>query len=88
VGPARPARYTPRCSGAGGTELPLYHAAIEAAPPDAAPITLAPMSVSAGHFVSDVDLEPGTWTFLITVLTEDGRDLTAAFEQTFDGGGP
>jgi nitrogen fixation protein FixH len=71
---------------AAGMELPLHHAALEIAPADHAPITPELLQLSPGHFVANVDIEPGTSSFRIVALTADGRGLVASFEQTFGGG--
>jgi hypothetical protein len=43
--------------------------------------------LSPGHAVANVEIEPGTSTFRIMVLTGGGQELTTSFEQTFDAAG-
>lgn len=69
---------------ADGDELPLHHAMLQITPPSGTPIEPELMQLSPGHFVANVDVEAGTSSFEISVLTADGRDLVATFEQTFE----
>ena len=38
-----------------------------------------------GHFAANIELTAGTWSFDVTAHAEDGRVLSASFEQTFQG---
>ena len=65
-----------------GTELPLAHATMVAVAPDGTASTLQPRRFSAGHFVGDLTLTPGAWTFFVQATARDGRVLVASFSQT------
>jgi hypothetical protein len=67
---------------ADGTELPLTRASMIAVAPDAKASSLQPRRFSAGHFVGDLTLVAGEWTFFVQATTRDGRVLVASFEQT------
>ena len=51
-------------------------------PPTATASTLQPRRFSAGHFVGDLTLTPGAWTFFVQATARDGRVLVASFSQT------
>jgi hypothetical protein len=42
------------------------------------------MRLSAGHFVANVAIEPGTSSFRVHAVAGDGTDVAATFEQTFE----
>lgn len=65
-----------------GTELPLAHATMVAVGPDGTASTPQPRRFSTGHFVGDLTLAAGDWTFFVRATTRDGRVLVASFEQT------
>ncbi len=65
-----------------GTELPLARATMIAVAPDGVTSSLQTRRFSAGHFVGDVTLTTGRWTFFVQVTARDGRVLVASFEQT------
>jgi copper transport protein len=69
-----------------GSELPLTGAVVMLTPPEGEPFEpeLLRFGESAGHFVANVEITPGTWTFDITAETAHGHALSASFEQTFE----
>lgn len=69
---------------ASGQELPLDNASVHAESPSSMNM-LDMQRFSAGHFVANLDIVPGTWRFLISATTKDGSILTASFQQTFGG---
>jgi copper transport protein len=69
---------------ADGAEFPLEHATLEIAPPGAGAFDAEVMRLSAGHFVANVALEPGTSSFRVHAVAGDGTDVAATFEQTFE----
>jgi copper transport protein len=81
--PGRPNQVHVTAFDADGAELTLHHAALEITPPGGAAFDPELLPLSAGHFVANVDIEPGTSTFDISVLTADGGTLVASFEQSF-----
>ncbi len=68
---------------ADGAELPLHMATVTIHPPDGEPFEPEMLRFSPGHFVANIDLTPGDWTFDVTAHAEDGRELVASFSQTF-----
>jgi copper transport protein len=68
-----------------GLELSLHHAELEVTPADGTATVPELLQLSPGHFVANVEIEPGTTTFRISVLTAAGDDLSASFDQTFEG---
>jgi copper transport protein len=69
---------------ASGHELPLASARVHAdGPNESAPLDMK--RFSAGHFIANFDLVPGTWTFVIAVTARDGSELSARFTETFQG---
>jgi copper transport protein len=67
---------------ADGNELPLARAAMVAVAPDGSATSPSPRRFSAGHFVGDLTLTTGEWTFFVQATARDGRVLVASFEQT------
>ncbi|MEO8422966.1 MAG: copper resistance protein CopC [Actinomycetota bacterium] len=65
-----------------GNELPLARAAMVSVAPDGEAASLPPRRFSAGHFVGDLTLAAGKWTFFVQATARDGRVLVASFEQT------
>jgi copper transport protein len=65
-----------------GNELPLAHATMVAVAPDGTATAPPPRRFSAGHFVDDLTLADGRWTFFVQATARDGRVLVASFEQT------
>jgi copper transport protein len=68
-----------------GQELPLAHAVLLAQGPGVAPETLKPRRLTAGHFVADVELTEGRWTFDVRATTGSGDTLLASFQQAIGG---
>jgi copper transport protein len=69
---------------ADGAELPLRSGVVEVTPPGDATFEPDLLRFGPGHFAANIELTAGTWTFDTTVTAEDGRVLSASFEQTFD----
>lgn len=65
-----------------GNELPLARAVMVAVAPDGRATSLQPRRFSAGHFVGDLTLTNGGWTFFVQATARDGRVLVASFQQT------
>jgi nitrogen fixation protein FixH len=70
---------------ADGQELPLHAATLTITSPEAAPFEPKMLRFGPGHFAVNIDLTEGTWAFDVTAHAEDGRVLSASFEQTFHG---
>ena len=70
----------------GGRELPLASAVFLGTGPEVAPAKLRARHLTPGHFIADVDLTPGDWTFDVRATTEAGDTLLASFTQTIGGG--
>ena len=68
--------------GADGNELPLAGATMTAISPDGTAVPLDARRFSPGHFVSDITLTTGDWTFFISATTRQGENLVASFDQT------
>jgi copper transport protein len=68
-----------------GQELPLADAAFLAEPPGGSPTTLPADRLGPGHFIADVELRSGDWTFDVRATTEAGDTLLASFNQTIGG---
>jgi putative copper export protein/methionine-rich copper-binding protein CopC len=68
-----------------GQELPLHAATLTITPPEAAPFEPKMLRFGPGHFAANIDLTEGTSAFDVTAHAEDGRVLSASFEQTFQG---
>jgi hypothetical protein len=66
---------------ADGNELPLASVTFAAAAPNGRGTTFPARRLDPGHFVADVDLSPGSWTFFLDAVARDGRRLQASFEQ-------
>jgi nitrogen fixation protein FixH len=69
-----------------GSEMPLTSAVVVLTPPEGEPFEpeLLRFGDGAGHFVANVEITPGTWTFDLTAETEHGHTLSASFEQSFE----
>jgi uncharacterized membrane protein len=67
---------------ADGVELPLESAVMVAVSPDGTASSVPPRRFSAGHFVGDLTLTTGDWTFFVQATARDGRVLVASFEQS------
>ena len=65
-----------------GAELPLKRAVMVAVAPDGTASSVPPRRFSAGHFVGDLTLTTGDWTFFVQATARDGRVLVASFEQS------
>jgi hypothetical protein len=72
---------------ADGLELPLARAVMVAVAPDSTSSSLPPRRFSAGHFVGDLTLTAGEWTFFVQATARDGRVLVASFTQSIGGEG-
>jgi nitrogen fixation protein FixH len=70
---------------ADGAELPLHAATLTINPPDAASFEPKMLRFGPGHFAANIQVTAGTWAFDVTAHAEDGRVLSASFEQTFQG---
>ena len=68
---------------AAGSELPLHHAIVYATPPNGPSVRPQPQRLSPGHFVVNMEIGSGTWTFDLDVLTRAGQTWLVSFEQTF-----
>ena len=68
--------------GADGNELPLAGVTMTAISPDGTAVPLDARRFSPGHFVSDITLTTGDWTFFISATTRQGENLVASFDQT------
>ena len=66
---------------ADGVELPLRRAVMVAIAPDGAASSVPTRRFSAGHFVGDLTLTSGDWTFFVQATARDGHVLVASFEQ-------
>jgi putative copper export protein len=69
---------------AGGAELPLDMASIAAIAPHGHALPLEMQRLGAGHFSGVLDVEAGTWTFVLSATARDGTVIGGTFEQTFD----
>jgi hypothetical protein len=67
---------------AAGQELPLAHVGVQTDGPHGT-AKLDMMRFSPGHFVANLPIVPGTWTFLIQASEKDGAELSARFKETF-----
>ena len=65
-----------------GKELPLKSVTMTAVAPDGTATAPSPRRFSAGHFVADLKLATGRWTFFMQATARDGRVLVASFDQT------
>ncbi|MGH2594352.1 MAG: copper resistance CopC/CopD family protein [Actinomycetota bacterium] len=65
-----------------GKELPLKSVTMTAVAPDGTATAPVPRRFSAGHFVADLQLATGRWTFFMQATARDGRVLVASFDQT------
>jgi uncharacterized membrane protein len=63
-----------------GNELPIA-TANAAARSAGTRMNLALRRLSRGHFVADVRLSPGRWTFSVNAITKDRAPITATFEE-------
>ncbi len=70
-----------------GRELSLASAVFLGTGPDVAPAKLRARHLTPGHFIVDVDLTPGEWTFDVRATTEAGDTLLASFAQTIGDAG-
>ncbi len=68
--------------GADGNELPLAGVTMTGISPDGTAVPLDARRFSPGHFVSDITLTTGDWTFFISATTRQGENLVASFDQT------
>jgi nitrogen fixation protein FixH len=67
--------------GPSGNELPIKAATASALAPDGSTESLQLDRFSAGHFVANTKLDPGTWLFLIDASARNGDDLSGYFRE-------
>jgi hypothetical protein len=60
---------------ASGNELPISSITVTATPPSGVAHQLTPRRLSAGHFVFDVTLSTGRWSFDSVAAAEDGTTV-------------
>jgi nitrogen fixation protein FixH len=68
---------------ASGAELPLQTVQLTIVNPDGTSVEPDLLNLSPGHVVANVEIQPGTSSFQITAVTQEGENLLATFEQTF-----
>jgi copper transport protein len=68
-----------------GDELPLASAVVEGRPEGATAEEIPVRRFSPGHFTAAADLSMGSWRFTVRAETEDGRILSAYFDETIGG---
>src|SRR6266536_1463145 len=66
---------------AAGAELPIASARATATTPSGATGSLSLNRFSSGHFVSNLDLVPGRWSFSVDATAKAGAAASAHFEQ-------
>lgn len=81
--PGRPSQVHVTAFDADGAELPVSDPVLEITPAGGETSRPDVIKLSPGHFVANVEVQPGTSTFHVSMRTEDGRDLVASFDQTF-----
>jgi copper transport protein len=64
-----------------GRELPISGARAGATAPSGAAAPLSLQRFSAGHFVANLDLAAGRWSFTVQATTRAGASTSAKFEQ-------
>jgi copper transport protein len=64
-----------------GAELPISTARASASTPAGAAEQLSLTRFSAGHFVANLDLSTGSWSFTVDATTKAGTATSAKFEQ-------
>jgi putative copper export protein/nitrogen fixation protein FixH len=67
---------------ASGQEEPITSASATAITPAGADQPLKLARLASGHFVANLSLTPGQWTFRINATTADGQPLSGYFSQT------
>ncbi len=65
-----------------GEELQLVEAALVAIGPDGTPRPADVLRFDPGHYVANLDLQEGAWTFDFTATTVDGDAMQATLRQT------
>src|SRR5207249_2124454 len=83
VDPAKPGKSNVHFTffDAKGNELPIASASVSGLAPGGASEMLRTRRFSAGHFVSDVTLVPGTWRFRVHATGRDNTSYDAYFDQ-------
>lgn len=69
-----------------GQELPLDDATLAVVPPDGPARAVDVLRFGQGHFVANVDLEEGPWTFDFTAVPVDGAPVQATLSTTIGDG--
>jgi copper transport protein len=67
---------------ASGKEEPIISASATAVTPGGADQPLKLIRLASGHFVANLSLTPGRWTFHITAMPTGGQPLSGYFSQT------
>jgi len=67
-----------------GAELPISGARASATTPSGAPHPLTLQLFSSGHFVANLDLTAGRWSFAVQATTTAGVATNAQFEQVIE----
>jgi copper transport protein len=67
-----------------GAEQPVEVARFEATPAAGEPVPLEPVELSPGHFVAQVDLAAGRWTFRVEGSTPEGTAANAYFREQIE----
>ena len=68
-----------------GNELPLESATVTITPPSGAAFELDTIRFGPGHFVANIDLTAGRWSFDIGAQARNGQELLASFQESFAG---
>jgi copper transport protein len=66
---------------ANGSEQPMFEVSAKSTGPTGASDDLALAKFSAGHFVSNLTINPGRWSFAVTATSQEGDLTNAQFEQ-------
>jgi nitrogen fixation protein FixH len=66
---------------ANGNEQPMFEVAAKATNPTGATDDLTLTKFSAGHYVSNLNLSPGRWSFAVDATSKEGDLTDARFEQ-------
>jgi putative copper export protein/nitrogen fixation protein FixH len=66
---------------ANGTEQPMFEVSAKGTNPSGVTGNLKLAKFSAGHFVSNLTINPGRWSFAVTATSREGDLTNAQFEQ-------
>jgi copper transport protein len=66
---------------ANGSEQPMFEVNAKSTGPTGATDDLTLAKFSAGHFVSNLTINPGRWSFAVTATSQEGDLTNAQFEQ-------